>query len=450
MLPFADPLEFARRVGGVQTAGRRVSARTWSWRGGSSRARQAPGAVVFMLPDAAWARRASGTLANDMAKAHAGSAVAIVSPKTDGRLSGFACAFRAMSSVSAEAFCRRFPTGGGRQDGGGDQPSAERRAGKTSRRRSNSNFAWGSRRHEHHLLQNGRAVPRPAEDVRRQGDPAVRRRVVRRSCGRWSRSAWRWTTCSSRGWPRRAPTGRSCWSATRAPGRRSCSGSCPTRGSAPGMELFLMLYPSLHAAEDVAAAPAAAREAEPGQVPLDRGAPDQPVVGRDRRRGGAVPPPRRLLPLRLLPVVRRGGSAAAGSTRACATRRSATSTGWTRCGGGAWCCTRPSATSPSCSRSRCGCRSSCERFPEAQILYMARDPLAVIPELDEPGDRRARPRVRLLVAARGGAQALARAHVQGVGAAAAEVPRGLDDRRHRQEARVHRPLRPDDGGLRGR
>ena len=37
-----------------------------------------------MLPDAAWARRASGTLANDLAKAHDGSAVAIVSPKTDG------------------------------------------------------------------------------------------------------------------------------------------------------------------------------------------------------------------------------------------------------------------------------------------------------------------------------------------------------------------------------
>ena len=44
---------------------------------------------MFVLPDAAWARRASGTLANDLAKAHAGSAVAIVSPKTDGRVPGF-------------------------------------------------------------------------------------------------------------------------------------------------------------------------------------------------------------------------------------------------------------------------------------------------------------------------------------------------------------------------
>ena len=46
--------------------------------------RQQAGAVLFVLPDAAWARRASGTLANDLAKAHAASAVAIVSPKTAG------------------------------------------------------------------------------------------------------------------------------------------------------------------------------------------------------------------------------------------------------------------------------------------------------------------------------------------------------------------------------
>ena len=48
------------------------------------------------------------------------------------------------------------------------------------------------------------------------------------------RSRWRSTTCSSRGWPRRAPTARSCWSATRGPARRSCSASCRTRGSARG------------------------------------------------------------------------------------------------------------------------------------------------------------------------------------------------------------------------
>jgi hypothetical protein len=81
-------------------------------------ARQAKGAVFFTLPDAAWARRASGTLANDLAKAHAGSAVAIVSPKTGG---GYLVSVRVPrdSSVSAEAFCRTFPTGGGRRTAAG-------------------------------------------------------------------------------------------------------------------------------------------------------------------------------------------------------------------------------------------------------------------------------------------------------------------------------------------
>ena len=71
-----------------------------------------------MLPDAAWARRASGTLANDKAKAHDGSAVAIVSPRTEG---GYLVSVRVPRdfSVSAEAFCRRFPTGGGRKTAAG-------------------------------------------------------------------------------------------------------------------------------------------------------------------------------------------------------------------------------------------------------------------------------------------------------------------------------------------
>ena len=89
MLPFADPLEFADGSAACRRLADGYRKTTWSSRDGSTPAREAPGAVVFMLPDAAWARRASGTLANDKAKAHDGSAVAIVSPKTDGRLPGF-------------------------------------------------------------------------------------------------------------------------------------------------------------------------------------------------------------------------------------------------------------------------------------------------------------------------------------------------------------------------
>jgi hypothetical protein len=80
--------------------------------------REAPGAILFTLPDEAWARRSSGTLANDLARAHAAKAVAIVSPKTSG---GYLVSVRVPreSSVSADTFCRRFPTGGGRRASAG-------------------------------------------------------------------------------------------------------------------------------------------------------------------------------------------------------------------------------------------------------------------------------------------------------------------------------------------
>jgi len=117
MLPFSDPLEFAdasaacRRLADGFKEDMELARRL-------APAREAPGAVVFMLPDAPWARRASGTLANDKAKAHAGSAVAIVSPRTEG---GYLVSVRVPKefSVSAEAFCRRFPTGGGRKTAAG-------------------------------------------------------------------------------------------------------------------------------------------------------------------------------------------------------------------------------------------------------------------------------------------------------------------------------------------
>jgi hypothetical protein len=79
--------------------------------------RQVPGAVLFVMPDAAWARRVIGTLANDLARAHQGSAVAIVSPKT----SGYVVSVRVPRGavMPADAFCRKFPTGGGRSTAGG-------------------------------------------------------------------------------------------------------------------------------------------------------------------------------------------------------------------------------------------------------------------------------------------------------------------------------------------
>jgi hypothetical protein len=117
MAPFADPLEFAAR----SAACRRLAdgfRQDMELAHRLEPARRTKGAVCFTLPDAAWARRASGTLANDLARAYAGDAVAIVSPKTSG---GYLVSVRVPrdSSVSAEAFCRTFPTGGGRRTAAG-------------------------------------------------------------------------------------------------------------------------------------------------------------------------------------------------------------------------------------------------------------------------------------------------------------------------------------------
>jgi hypothetical protein len=117
MARYSDPLEFAA---GSATCRRLAEGfrQDMELARSLAPARRAKGAVFFTLPDAAWARRASGTLANDLAKSYAGDAVAIVSPKTEG---GYLVSVRVPrdSSVSAEAFCRTFPTGGGRRTAAG-------------------------------------------------------------------------------------------------------------------------------------------------------------------------------------------------------------------------------------------------------------------------------------------------------------------------------------------
>jgi hypothetical protein len=117
MLRHPDPLDFAARSEVYQRVaeGYRTD---MALAAGVRPARQSSGAVLFVLPDAPWARRVSGTLANDLAKAHAGEAVALLSPKTSG---GYLVSVRVPrdARVSAEAFCRKFPTGGGRKTAAG-------------------------------------------------------------------------------------------------------------------------------------------------------------------------------------------------------------------------------------------------------------------------------------------------------------------------------------------
>lgn len=124
VFPFADPRDFIRNSplyrelrDGFREDMERAS--------GLEPIERAPGAIVFVLPDQAWARRVSGTLANDLAKAHAGNAIALLSPKSSG---GYLVSVRVPtgSRVMADDFCRKYKTGGGRSTAAGinDLPAA--------------------------------------------------------------------------------------------------------------------------------------------------------------------------------------------------------------------------------------------------------------------------------------------------------------------------------------
>jgi hypothetical protein len=116
MLSFDDPVDFARSSSlyAKITAGYEADMEA---AGRLAPVRRTPGAVVFVMPDAAWARRVIGTLANDLARVHADSAVAVISPKRDGDVVSVRVPREAVTG--ADAFCRRFPSGGGRRTAGG-------------------------------------------------------------------------------------------------------------------------------------------------------------------------------------------------------------------------------------------------------------------------------------------------------------------------------------------
>lgn len=112
MAPHADPLEFA--------AGSPVCERLLATCredlelacAGPASA-DAPGAAVWQLPDAAWARRVRGAFGNLLALRDPRRAHAIVVPRADG---AYTVSLRvpAHADTSADAFCRSYPRGGGR------------------------------------------------------------------------------------------------------------------------------------------------------------------------------------------------------------------------------------------------------------------------------------------------------------------------------------------------
>ena len=77
-----------------------------------------PGGEVYLLPDAAWSRRVSGTFANQLARQHARRAFAVLAPARGG---GYVVSVRvpAGARAGADDFCRGFPGGGGRREAAG-------------------------------------------------------------------------------------------------------------------------------------------------------------------------------------------------------------------------------------------------------------------------------------------------------------------------------------------
>lgn len=117
MMPFTDPLEFAacseayvRLAAGYRDDMEQAR--------GLSPACQLPGATILILPNASWARRAIGVLANERMQTDPDNTLAILSPKSGG---GYTVSIRvpAHSAASAADFCRTFETGGGRKTAGG-------------------------------------------------------------------------------------------------------------------------------------------------------------------------------------------------------------------------------------------------------------------------------------------------------------------------------------------
>jgi hypothetical protein len=77
-----------------------------------------PHACVYVLPDKPWARRLSGSLANQLVASQGGRSVAVLTPRTDG---DFLVSLRMGlgNPIGAHPFCSRYPAGGGRQAAGG-------------------------------------------------------------------------------------------------------------------------------------------------------------------------------------------------------------------------------------------------------------------------------------------------------------------------------------------
>lgn len=115
--PFADPFRFMAE----SSAFRKLSdgyAADRAEAGRLAAVLDTPTAAAFKLPDAAWARRLSGILANELATQNPDRAHALLTPVSGGR---YTVSVRAPANrpAGADALCRQFPNGGGRAGAAG-------------------------------------------------------------------------------------------------------------------------------------------------------------------------------------------------------------------------------------------------------------------------------------------------------------------------------------------
>lgn len=110
--PYASPLAFAAESPVARTLAQGQHA-DLALASGMAPRHVLPGASVYVLPDAAWARRVHGAFANALSHRDAARAHAVLVPRAAG---GHVVSLRAPRArpQGADTFCRGFPTGGGR------------------------------------------------------------------------------------------------------------------------------------------------------------------------------------------------------------------------------------------------------------------------------------------------------------------------------------------------
>ncbi|CAM3940744.1 DHH family phosphoesterase [Pseudomonas wadenswilerensis] len=117
LLPYRDPLDFIRHSTSFTTlrsghaADMAAATGLEPWQAGQ-------GVLIYRLPAQPWARRVSGVLANQLAAGAPGKAIGLLSARAEGGW-GFSLRVPEDAGLAADAFCRQFPSGGGRKRAAG-------------------------------------------------------------------------------------------------------------------------------------------------------------------------------------------------------------------------------------------------------------------------------------------------------------------------------------------